>query len=71
MTHKKKYKCKCNIKDVRDTSCAKKGSAKPMTKIFIDVEEGIKKDKEVKEKDVFNFSYSKQSRHSSKNQKSV
>lgn len=66
MTGKKKYKS--NVKDVRDTSCAKKGSAKPMTKNFIDVEEGIKKDKEVKEKDVFNFSYSKPSE---KNQKSV
>ena len=60
MTHTKgKKKCKCNVKDVRDTSCAKKGSAKPMTKIFIDVEEGIKKDKEVKEKDVFNFNHKK------------
>lgn len=52
--HKKK--CKCNVKDVRDTSRAGKGCPMPMTKIFIDVEAGIKKDKEVKEKDVFNFS---------------
>lgn len=57
-------KNKSQVKDVKDTSCAKRGSAKPMTKNFIDVEEGIKKDKEVKEKDVFNFSYKK-------NQKSV
>jgi len=60
----KKKKCKCNVKDVRDTSRAKKGCAMPMTRVFIDVEAGIKKDKEVKEKDVFNFS-------SKKNQKSV
>jgi hypothetical protein len=59
MAHKKgKKKCNC-MKDVKDTSCAKRGSSKPMTKNFIDVEEGIKKDKEVKEKDVFNFSYHK------------
>lgn len=56
---KKKYRS--SVKDVRDTSCAKRGSAKPMTKNYIDVEEGIKKDKEVKEKDVFNFNYSKKS----------
>jgi len=55
---RKKYK----IKDVKDTSCAKRGSVKPTTKNFIDVEAGIKKDKEVKEKDVFNFSYSKNSK---------
>ncbi len=42
-----------------DTSRAKKTCAMPMTKNWIDVEEGVKKDKEVKEKDVFNFSYSK------------
>lgn len=61
---KQRKKNKSQVKDVKDTSCAKRGSAKPMTKNFIDVEEGIKKDKEVKEKDVFNFSYKK-------NQKSV
>jgi len=57
----KKIKVKTNVPD---TSRAKSGSAKPMTKNFIDIEEGVKKDKEVKEKDVFNFSYQK-------NQKSV
>jgi len=46
------------INNVSDTSRAKKHSAMPMTKHWIDVEEGVKKDKEVKEKDVFNFSYS-------------
>lgn len=55
---------KSKVKDVKDTSRAKKECAMPMTKKFIDVEAGIKKDKEVKEKDVFNFS-------SKKNQKSV
>jgi hypothetical protein len=46
------------INNVSDTSRAKKHSSMPMTKHWIDVEEGVKKDKEVKEKDVFNFSYS-------------
>ena len=62
MPHKKKYKS--GVKDVKDTSCAKRGCPMPMTKFYVDVEAGIKKDKEVKEKDVFNFSYKK-------NQKSV
>ena len=53
----KKYKPK--VKDVKDTSRAKKGCPLPTTKLWINVEEGIKKDKEVKEKDVFDFSYSK------------
>ena len=53
------------INNVSDTSRAKKHSAMPMTKHWIDVEEGVKKDKEVKEKDVFNFSYST-SKNSSK-----
>ena len=63
---RKKYKSSAysKVKDVKDTSCAKRGCPMPMTKNFIDVEGGIKKDKEVKEKDVFNFSYKK-------NQKSV
>lgn len=61
MPSRSKNKCNC-IKDVKDTSCAKRGSSKPMTKNFIDVEAGIKKDKEVKEKDVFDFSYSKNSK---------
>jgi hypothetical protein len=57
MPHKKKYKSNSKgMKDVRDTSRAGKGCPMPMTRIFIDVEAGIKKDKEVKEKDVFNFS---------------
>lgn len=65
MTHNKKKMNKgyAKMKDARDTSCAKKGSSKPMTKNFIDIEAGIKKDKEVKEKDVFDFNQ--------KNQKSV
>lgn len=56
MTHKKS---KNTMKDAKDTSCAKRGSSKPMTKNFIDIEAGIKKDKEVKEREVFNFSYHK------------
>lgn len=56
---KKKYRS--SVKDVKDTSCAKRGSAKPMTKNFIDVEEGVKKDKEVKEREVFDFSFKKKS----------
>ena len=60
----KKSKSKSKVKDVRDTSRAGKGCPMPMTKFYVDVEGGIKKDKEVKEKDVFNFS-------SKKNQKSV
>lgn len=58
-TKKIKPKVRPSIKDVKDTSRAKRGCPMPMTKFYIDVEEGIKKDKEVKEKDVFNFSYSK------------
>lgn len=50
----KKIKVKANVPD---TSRAKKYCAMPMTKNWIDVEEGVKKDKEVKEKDVFDFSY--------------
>jgi len=61
--HKKKYKSNSKgtygMKDVRDTSRAGKGCPMPMTRIFIDVEAGIKKDKEVKEKDVFNFNHKK------------
>tara|TARA_R100001591_G_C4340510_1_gene180520 strand:+ start:1133 stop:1297 length:165 start_codon:yes stop_codon:yes gene_type:complete len=49
------------MKDVKDTSRAGKGCPMPMTKFYVDVEAGIKKDKEVKEKDVFNFNYSKKS----------
>jgi hypothetical protein len=67
MTHKKS---KNTMKDAKDTSCAKRGSSKPMTKNFIDIEAGIKKDKEVKEKDVFNFSYPKGA-SGNKNPKSV
>lgn len=44
------------IKDpTPDTAFAKKSCAMPMTKNYIDVEAGIKKDKEVKETDVFDF----------------
>ena len=52
---------KSQVKDVKDTSCAKRGSVKPTTKNFIDVEAGIKKDKEVKEREVFDFSFKKKS----------
>jgi len=55
----KKSKSK-NIKKIKDptpnTAFAKKSCGMPMTKFYIDVEGGIKKDKEVKEKDVFDFS---------------
>ena len=44
------------IKDpTPDTAFAKKSCGMPLTKKYIDVEAGIKKDKEVKEKDVFDF----------------
>tara|TARA_R100001440_G_scaffold70849_2_gene93547 strand:+ start:6840 stop:7049 length:210 start_codon:yes stop_codon:yes gene_type:complete len=58
-SRKKSKPKKTSIKDVKDTSRAKRGCPMPMTKFYVDVESGIKKDKEVKEKDVFNFSYSK------------
>ena len=57
-----KIKVKTNVPE---TSRAKKQSAMPMTKHWIDIEEGVKKDKEVKEKDVFNFS-NQTSKNSSK-----
>lgn len=69
MAHKKKAKSKkydsmvkqasaySKVKDVKNTSCAKKGCPMPMTKLWVDVESSIKKDKEVKEKDVFDFNY--------------
>jgi len=60
MPQKKKAKSKkykSSVKDVKDTSCAKKACAMPMTKMFVDVKSSIKKDKEVKEKDVFDFKY--------------
>tara|TARA_R110000823_G_scaffold187635_1_gene319847 strand:+ start:131 stop:331 length:201 start_codon:yes stop_codon:yes gene_type:complete len=51
----KKIKVK-KIKDpTPDTAFAKKSCGMPLTKNYIDVEGGIKKDKEVKEKDVFDF----------------
>ena len=60
--HQKKSKNTPQMgKDVKDTSRAGKGCPMPMTKFYVDVEAGIKKDKEVKEKDVFNFNYSKKS----------
>ena len=44
------------IKDpTPDTAFAKKSCGMPLTKNYIDVEAGIKKDKEVKETDVFDF----------------
>ena len=57
---KKSKKIKVNV-SVPDTSRAKKHCAMPMTKHWIDIEDGVKKDKEVKEREVFNFSYSTQS----------
>jgi len=39
----------------KDTSKSRYCSCMPITKNYIDVEESLKKDKEVKEKDVFNF----------------
>ena len=51
----KKSKLK-KIKDpTPDTAFAKKSCGMPMTKNYIDVEGGIKKDKVIKEKDVFDF----------------
>ena len=67
MTKKKSKPKKTSIKDVKDTSRAKRGCPMPMTKFYVDVESGIKKDKEVKEKDVFDFN----PRFTSKNQNSV
>jgi Zn/Cd-binding protein ZinT len=61
---KKSKKIKVNV-TVPDTSRAKKQSGMPMTKHWIDVEEGVKKDKEVKEREVFDFSY-QPSKNSSK-----
>ena len=44
------------IKDpTPDTAFAKKSCGMPLTKNYIDVEGGVNKDKEVKEKDVFDF----------------
>lgn len=60
-TKSKKYKSQ--VVDVKDTSCAKKGCPMPMTKLYVDIEGGIKKDKEVKEKDVFDFNYKKPSKN--------
>ena len=57
MSKQKKMK---KIKDpTPNTAFAKKSCAMPMTKNYIDIEAGIKKDKEVKEKDVFDFSTKK------------
>ncbi len=53
----KKTKVKLPKSNVPDTSRAKRACPMPMTKNYIDIEAGVKKDKEVKEKDVFNFSY--------------
>ena len=65
VSNAKSKKIKVNV-SVPDTSRAKKHCAMPMTKNWIDVEEGVKKDKEVKEKDVFNFSYQPQKNSSKK-----
>ena len=59
MTKKKSKPKKTSIKDVKDTSRAKRGCPMPMTKFYVDVESGIKKDKEVKEREVFDFNYQK------------
>jgi len=56
MPQRSKPKKLKKIKDpTPDTSFAKKSCGMPLTKNYIDVEGGIKKDKEVKEKDVFDF----------------
>ena len=47
----------------KDTSRAKKSCGMPMTKKYIDVESAIKKNKEVKEKDVFDFTSKKVARY--------
>jgi hypothetical protein len=44
------------VDNVPHTTFARRSCPMPMTKKFIDVEEGVKKDKEVKEKDVFDYS---------------
>lgn len=65
-TKSKNYKSQvkqAGLKDVKNTSCAKKESHMPMTKHWIDIEEGIKKDKEVKESEVFEFNYKKASKN--------
>lgn len=58
---------KMKIKKIKDptpsTGFAKKSCPMPMTKNWIDVEAGIKKDKEVKEKDVFDFNFKKPSKN--------
>ena len=59
MPKKNKRISKPKVKDVKDTSRAKRGCPMPMTKFYVDVESGIKKDKEVKESEVFDFSYQK------------
>ena len=68
---KKQSKATLVKSNVPDTSRAKKGSAMPMTKNYIDIEAGIKKDKEVKEKDVFDFNSKPKANFVKKNQKSV
>tara|TARA_R110002012_G_scaffold54631_1_gene139890 strand:- start:1574 stop:1768 length:195 start_codon:yes stop_codon:yes gene_type:complete len=56
MPQRSKPKKLKKIKDpTPDTAFAKKSCGMPLTKKYIDVEAGIKKDKEVKEKDVFDF----------------
>ena len=51
------------IKDpTPDTAFAKKSCGMPLTRNYIDVEAGIKKDKEVKESEVFDFSLKKKKR---------
>ena len=48
------------IKDpTPNTGFAKKSCPMPITKNWIDIEGGMKKDKEVKEKDVFDFNFKK------------
>lgn len=60
--------CSCGVSN--DTSRASHQTAMPLSKI-IDVEAVIKKDKEVKESDVFDFSKPKQPKQPKKSKSSV
>jgi len=55
----KTKKIKVNGNYPKDTSRGKKEHGMPATKKYIDVESVLKKNKEVKEKDVFDFSNKK------------
>jgi len=56
----KKIKIKGDYKR-KDTSKAGYCSCMPTTKNYVDVEASLKKNKEIKEKDVFNFNQKKES----------